>query len=881
MTAPSDTVSDSVPNDIVAAAQTPDGDTDLTAAQVTRLLSSGTRETLTTSREAAETYIRPLVAAGLQIIPLVPGAKNPALTEWQRIPVTNETWTFWLDDAYARRNAFSTGRPALGLGLRAGARMVPADADTDAQVATIHAFAANMGLDAPVPTTSTPGTVDRRHANGGHWWFLLPADFAIPNTLPGVLKVDARGNTGADAYGDTFDLFLYGHQAAIPPTVREPGEYTLTGPVYDMPEKMREWLIHQGTLAEASHAAAVAERAARVNRGESNPAVNIWEDDHSWADILTTANWIETGRDARCGCTQWRHPEASSEKSATAHECARGTYLHLWSTSSSTLQAGSYRKMYVDAALHHGGDYAAACRSAGIPPVSRAIPSLDLALACRRFNGDAGTEDDGADGETDTPTAEGAEASTTTSGTAVDYDADLYPEGYPNDPELLEKIFDFDDRTREIYRYARARRIYTPPMAVLLIELIRTGMESGEATHTEAADQLSMYMALCARSGGGKSVAAKILDEPGLFTRREGFKRNLIDEGADPYGMKIPGLASGQAMIDALTVEEIVERDGGGKPDKVLKIRHPAVLTIVEDELDNLAQKSSGGSILTNTILSAWSCNSIGDVSRTHGSRVIHGSEDPYSVFLFGGIQPARAASLVGRKATASGLAQRLFFLGTEDPWYADLDTGELRTDGAQISVPYENAPCDKDTGKLQLPAIPSGVEVRLSESARTALRVQNAHTAAGDQEAGETHLLRIRIRLACLMALHGGSDVVTEEIWEWSSWLMEHRRRAFAFVERGAEVAAQEEADEVGIRQARAKVTGQDAVNGDVERVALNLYTKLPLAGVIAGRELRQKISSRDRKYFKDAMAALKQDGVILETPGPNDGIHYGRLVR
>lgn len=418
-------------------------------------------------------------------------------------------------------------------------------------------------------------------------------------------------------------------------------------------------------------------------------------------------------------------------------------------------------------------------------------------------------------------------------------------------------------------------------MAVLLIELIRTGMESGEATHTEAAHQLSMYMALCARSGGGKSVAAKILDEPGLFTRREGFKRNLIDEGADPYGMKIPGLASGQAMIDALTVEEIVERDGGGKPDKVLKIRHPAVLTIVEDELDNLAQKSSGGSILTNTILSAWSCNSIGDVSRTHGSRVIHGSEDPYSVFLFGGIQPARAATLVGRKATASGLAQRLFFLGTEDPWYADLDTGELRTDGAQISVPYENAPRDKDTGKLQLTAIPSGVEVRLSESARTALRVQNAHTAAGDQEAWETHLLRIRIRLACLMALHSGSDVVTEEIWEWSSWLMEHRRRAFAFVERGAEVAAQEEADEVGIRQARAKVTGQDAVNGDVERVALNLYTKLPLAGVIAGRELRQKISSRDRKYFKDAMAALKQDGVILETPGPNDGIHYGRLVR
>lgn len=373
MTAPSDTVSDSVPNDIVAAPRTPDGDTDLTAAQVTHLLSSGTRETLTTSREAAETYIRPLVAAGLQIIPLVPGAKNPALTEWQRIPVTDESWTFWLDDAYARRNAFSTGRPALGLGLRAGARMVPADADTDAQVATIHAFAANMGLEAPVPTTSTPGTVDRRHANGGHWWFLLPADFAIPNTLPGVLKVDARGNTGADAYGDTFDLFLYGHQAAIPPTVREPGEYTLTGPVYDMPEKMREWLIHQGTLAEASHAAAVAERAARVNRGESNPAVNIWEDDHSWADILTTANWIETGRDARCGCTQWRHPEASSEKSATAHECARGTYLHLWSTSSSTLQAGSYRKMYVDAALHHGGDYAAACRAAGIPPVSRAI----------------------------------------------------------------------------------------------------------------------------------------------------------------------------------------------------------------------------------------------------------------------------------------------------------------------------------------------------------------------------------------------------------------------------------------------------------------------------------------------------------------------------
>lgn len=860
------------PSDIVAAAQTPDGDTDLTAAQVTRLLSSGTRETLTTSREAAETYIRPLVAAGLQIIPLVPGAKNPALTEWQRIPVTNESWTFWLDDAYARRNAFSTGRPALGLGLRAGARMVPADADTDAQFAVLNAFAANMGLDAPVPTTSTPGTVDRRHANGGHWWFLLPADFAIPNTLPGVLKVDARGNTGADAYGDTFDLFLYGHQAAIPPTVREPGEYTLTGPVYDMPEKMREWLIHQGTLAEASHAAAVAERAARVNRGESNPAVNIWEDDHSWADILTTANWIETGRDARCGCTQWRHPEASSEKSATAHECARGTYLHLWSTSSSVLEAGSYRKMYVDAALHHGGDYAAACRSAGIPPVSRAIPSLDLALACRRFNGDAGTEDDGADGETGTSAGVTVEAAESTD---PGYDVSLYPEGHPNDPELLKRIFDFNDHTRAIYHAARAASVYVSPVAKLMMELVTTARMTGPDTRTPYGDGLGLCVALASRSGGGKSVAMDQLEaDARVFVRGVGFADNLAARDSRG-GCILPGLASGQALVDALTEEEILpapdDAPKGEKPRKRLKLRDPAVVTVAEDELDNLALKSSGASILTNAILSAWSERPIGDLSRAHGEKIVTRAMGHYMLILVGGIQPRRADPIVGREAAGSGLAQRIFFVGLEDPWFADTNTGELFPDAAGVTT----SGLPKEGKQFRTAPIPEAAFMELPEAASRAMRIQNAHTAAGDQDAGETHLNRIRIRLACLMALTMGETIVSPEVWDWSEALMEHRRRALVFVEHGARTAAQDAADEMETIRARGRVVGAAAVTSDVENLAGELLTKIR-GGITLMGDLKRSFGKKKRASFGPAIQALKEAGVITATTGARGSETY-----
>ncbi|MGP9760282.1 AAA family ATPase [Corynebacterium sp. AOP12-C2-36] len=338
---------------------------DTTAEQVTAMLAAGDAHTLTTTRDAAAGFIMPLVAAGLPVIPLKPGDKAPRMTGWQRAVITPEAWSECLDDVFRDHTA---GSPALGVGMRAGNRLIVADADTPDQVAALDAFLAARGLPDAGPTVATPGTVDRQHKDGGHWWFLLPDNYAVHAGLPAVLTVDAEGRTGTEVQGPTFDMFLYSKQAAIPPTQRDAGAYALVGEVYDLPEAVCSWLTAEGEAAAERKQEQATRRAALAGDTESrHPGLEAWEERTPWADILEPAGWAETGADAACGCTQWRHPEASSAKSSTAHDCQRGTYLEVWSTSSPVLEAGPHSKIAAFAALHHGGDFAAAYGAAGIP----------------------------------------------------------------------------------------------------------------------------------------------------------------------------------------------------------------------------------------------------------------------------------------------------------------------------------------------------------------------------------------------------------------------------------------------------------------------------------------------------------------------------------
>ncbi|MGP9760927.1 bifunctional DNA primase/polymerase [Corynebacterium sp. AOP12-C2-36] len=820
------------------------------AEQVTALLAAGNADTLTTTRQAAADYIGPLVAAGLPVIPLVPGEKRPALlSNWQRTPVTTEAWSGWLDAAFSQH---STGTPALGIGLRAGNRMIVADADTPEEVDALQAFLRERGLPDAGPTVSTPGTADGTHHGGGHWWFVLPDTDPIPAGLPGVLAVDASGRTGRAAQEPTFDLFLHSKQAALPPTLRDGGAYQLTGAVHPLPGGVLAWLREQGIAARAANTAAATRRAERAS-AQANPALEAWEDEHDWTDLLTPAGWTETGTDAGCGCPQFRHPEASSAKSATAHDCSRGMYLHLWSTSCRALEAGSWSKLYVDAALRHGGSYAAAAQAAGLPSKpTAAVPGLNLKARMAEITQAAG---------------QGAQAGRIEQAvgqpgheqpTAM-FDETAYPLGHPNDPELLERIFGYSDATRELYHTARSRTLYNAPVGLLLGELVRVAETSGVGTGYVTDGKLvrlSTYVIVAANSGSGKSVVMR--GNAGM--RRRGFQGNLGDVGS---GVERGSVASGQAVVDML-VEDVMETDDAGEPTgkKIVAMRDPAVATVQVDEIASLLANKGTSEHLTDTLLTAWSGDQIGERSRTHQRRQTTG---PYLLNMVGGIQPARAGVLVGREATASGLAQRLFLCSVADPWFRGLRTGAI-IERIAHGNPGALAP------------IPVNAKVEMPDASWEALAEDQFAAAEESRAPGDGHLLMVRMRMAALTALWHGSTTVTGALWQWSAHLMEHHLRTRAAVTRGAETAAQDEADEGERRRENARLEARDAAADVTAEVAAALLEKLPAEGVTGGK-WRANLSRGRRRFFDTAVTELLNSGQVVGEPAGTGGVRYRRV--
>ncbi|MEJ6550741.1 bifunctional DNA primase/polymerase [Corynebacterium sp. USCH3] len=826
-----------------------------TAQQLTDLFSAGTPDTFTTTRAAAADYVSPLLKAGVAMMPLKPDSKHPTTRRgFLDACVDREQWGAWLDKAY---KGHAKGTPALGLGIRMGTRIIAADADNPGEVEALQRFLERMGYSADTPpTVTTPGTEDGAHHGGGHWYFSLPEDYALPMGTPGKIGV-GEGTERAV-------LMLGGSYTVAPPTHRNNGIYNLAGVVLPMTPQLQAFIAEQAAERVEKRRETDRRRAEGSGRSPAEQeALEAWRERTGWGSVLTAAGFTETGADRGCGCSEWRRPgKTTSRKSVTAHDCAEhGFYLHVWSDNVEGLEAGeSYSLEYSAAALLHAGDMQPIYLEAGLPPKAQGAAPLGLDLQEQLQEGSTGVDLD----DPDVP--------------EVPYDEAAYPLGHPNNPRLMERIFNFNPVTRAIYHSARSRAVYTSPMTLLLSELIRAGRYSTQGAHTEIDDQLSMYVALCARSGGGKSVAMSMMQRPSIFLRGGAFLKN--QEAASPRGdLVVGGLASGQAMIDGLA-EEVLDagdEDEGRKPEKVLKMRTPAVLTIIEDELDNLAAKSQSGSTLSNTVLSAWSCGTIGDLSRTHGMRMINGVDDPYTVYLVGGIQPARASSMVGRAAVSSGLAQRVFFLATEDPWFDDPVLGKPRPDAAVIDAPAddEDMHWDNDRKQFTLPPIPVSATVGFCEEMHHAMRLQNLHTARGDQDPRDTHLTRIRFRLACLMALHSGQRQVSPEIWEWTSALMEHRRLTLAFVEAGAEAAAQDEADEKGTRAARARVTGDAAVQEDIRDAAALLYKNLPETGAVAWGTWKKRLRSNRRPSFEAALNALVRQGAAVS---PDGGKTYQR---
>lgn len=230
-------------------------------------------------------------------------------------------------------------------------------------------------------TVRSPGQVDEEgnavHADGGHFWFGLPADVELPMDSQGVY----RHPSGWTAMWDA-------HQILVPPSKRPEGVYTIVGQSHPAPRWLTGMIIREAT-----------ERADRVRRRmedlpDGSGEIDVWSARTSWAELLEPDGWTDTGLPDRCSCPIFTAPGPhASKKSATGHDIGCDRYdsstghapLHIWTDNPPEELAEAIRAtgtktftkiQYVAWAAGHGGDIGLATRDLGMSSGTVAGASL-------------------------------------------------------------------------------------------------------------------------------------------------------------------------------------------------------------------------------------------------------------------------------------------------------------------------------------------------------------------------------------------------------------------------------------------------------------------------------------------------------------------------
>jgi len=271
---------------------------------------------------------------GYGIIPVQPHSKRPMCTlNARELKAAGERHPCGVhhaitDPAVARRVFARLGKTGhLNIGIVAHpSRIVVVDVDTPQAVESFLSRWAQAEEDEGYlrhsPTVLTPGSADRRHHDGGHYYFALPDGVELPAT-PGQLVLDGGGDV------------RWGMMMTVaPPSIRPEGRYVTLGEMREIPA----WLLHsiRGRIEQRVTATG------RLAERYVNDGVVRWSIETPWAELLERHGWTDTNKLDRCDCPIWEKPGGgtSGPKSATAHvgECdvmpnveGHGA-LHLWTT---------------------------------------------------------------------------------------------------------------------------------------------------------------------------------------------------------------------------------------------------------------------------------------------------------------------------------------------------------------------------------------------------------------------------------------------------------------------------------------------------------------------------------------------------------------------
>ncbi|WP_100462564.1 bifunctional DNA primase/polymerase [Mycobacteroides abscessus] len=844
--------------------------------------------------------------AGFAVFPLKPGEKSPA---------TNDGFYSASTDPDTVRAMWAAAPAGAGIGLvpALSGGLLVVDADTEAGASMMREWFGE-------PTVLTAGHAAGKHQGGAHWWLWLEEGVTLP-----------EGTTIASAKSYGLDLIGAGSGGAYvvaPPTTLRQYDgraYQTVGDSYDVPSDhpflvwLAEVVEQQKAAQEEKRAAAAARRAAHAVTGYPN--LTEWQNDQLWSDILSEDGWQDTGDADRCGCPLWTHPwGASTPRSATAHESGceasrsgESGVLHAWSTTVADKFDGqhSISKYRYIATERYEGDYAACREAEGIPheddfstggtafdpsdiEVMAEAARWPFGLSGEHVSGlseeeamaDAAWSESWVKGEFDAlvaplaqverpkwiyTAAEAARAGYSTPIVRKDdgsvdkfdmWDRQVFPLGHPAAPDLLKAIFDFNDFTRSVFYAARA---FTPhptgPVPLLVTELIRGGMRWPTEIGPTPGTPLSISNLRVGGSGKGKSLAMKrtkwshLVGLDSVAEKVSGVPHNGTFGVSDNIAWDAyRSTGSGEALPDMLCDEHEAPKEGGRGTVK-WKEQKPHPVAWVEEPEFRATLKRGGrdSSVLFDAFNAMWAGENPMADTRTHGWVEL----SDFNVFLSGGIQPEVWLHL---RAQSTGFLQRTLLTAVSDPYRLTDDVlvgaPAYGWTPPPLPTPGQNGHPD---GFILCPEIHEAVR-RNSEAAAV------EKTEADD--AWESHLLQVRIRVVCLAALRFGTMVVDADLWNWSGYLIEHHRRVREWLIASEDAAEEEEDKKVGSRRAAVFAAEKAARRERVESVVDIILGHLAEAGGESTRNRAKRAAGRKGDAYGDAEAALVKAGRIELLP-------------
>lgn len=768
-----------------------------------------------TDHAAVRAYVHLLAGAGLAVMFIIPGTKQPF--DGRPVPQRRD------DDRAAQKAAQAVGRrdwaraksPA-GLALATGdtevidgyldsyakafgadcavslavvtgpSRIAVVDCDTKAQTA---AFAKDAKFKRGTPLTVTsPGSKNEHgewaHSDGGHYWFTVPEDVELPGNAASYTDLDGEY---AVLWGAKYVL--------IPPSVREEGEYRAAGPVRELPDWLRDRIIQHGKVR--------AEKASRDRKAvNADDPIAVWSAKTTWAEILEPTGWLNTGKSDTCGCEVWTAPGMhASTKSATANEpgCSVMTNsvdptLRIWTdhdiepfTDTMAEHGPNVTRLRAYTAIHHDGD------------VGAAIEALDLGGLHTFGENTAGGVY--ADPITEPTPVENADRSNTAKEmvTALLRDnLDLF-----DATEILAGIAAFAD-SRKVGRWSVLGGVLVRVSCALHHTVVLPPIIGSEMS-------LNLILALVGKPGAGKggsdgAAQAATVMKFGSYTVPQ---LDLIPLGS---GEGINRTYARPVTEFGITRTEFYNR---------------TALFSVKDiiTLENLSKRS--GSTVMGQLLSAYMGEELGFANAGRDTRVML-PKHSYRLGVSMGVQPELGSTVIGSFARGNGLTERILALPVTDL--------RKRSGRPEFGIPVTiQLPPDLHVDPSVTPDVEELPFIPLDVSDAIATRLIEAQNSKNEDVFGASdnplagHQGSARLKLSSLLGIMHGVTGAEAQFWEMAETLGTISAAMLDAVvvasEQSEAVAAEEQGRRDGYRRVAADdTTHRVMVDKTRERVLLVL---------------------------------------------------------